>query len=179
MLALTLLAAFAPHQGGSLTPPPNAAAPPTLRPLAVQCVFGSTYCQSNVNSTGLIAVTVAEGSVATADNLLFLRGTDVPMNSFGYFLCSKTPAFTANPGGSAGNLCLGGEIGRFRRSGEVQASGTATQVELQVDLTNFPGVTSTTAVQPGDTWFFQYWFRDGNSTGPTSNFASGVTMSYL
>ncbi|MCP4035984.1 MAG: hypothetical protein GY733_03545 [bacterium] len=32
-----------------------------------------------------------------------------------------------------------------------------------------------TAVQPGDTWNFQCWYRD-NNPGPTSNFTDAVTV---
>ena len=41
------------------------------------------------------------------------------------------------------------------------------------DLTNLPGI----VLQPGDTLYFQLWFRDF-TTGPTSNTTDGVEVMF-
>ncbi len=77
------------------------------------------------------------------------NATDLPTNQSGYFLASQTQGFVMQPGGSVGNLCLGGTIGRFVQ--QVQNSGPMGAIGIQVDLTAIPHV-PLTAVQPGDTW---------------------------
>ena len=46
-------------------------------------------------------------------------------------------------------------------------------LHLKVDLTQLPPLGH--AVQPGETWNFQAWFRDKNPTS-TSNFTDGLSI---
>ena len=101
-----------------------------------------------------------------------LHATDLPLNQFGYFLASETQGFTANPGGSQGNLCLGGDIARL--SQQIQSSGVAGRFTIQMDLAYIP-TNPPQSVAAGQTWNFQAWFRDDNP-GPTSNFTDGVSV---
>lgn len=94
------------------------------------------------------------------------------MNQFGYFLVSQNASLVVGPGGSQGNLCLGGSIGRFRT--QVRFSGSSGAISIPVDTTSLP-VTPMTAIQPGDTWHFTTWFRDVNP-GATSNFTNGISI---
>ena len=55
---------------------------------------------------------VASGSTSAAANSLTIGAQDLPNNSFGFFLASRTQGLVAGPGGSQGTLCLGGAIGR-------------------------------------------------------------------
>ena len=32
--------------------------------------------------------------------------------------------------------------------------------------------------QPGDTWYFQFWHRDGGSTGPVSNMTDALRVQF-
>ena len=48
---------------------------------------------------------------------------------------------------------------------------------IQIDLTSIP-VNPPIAVQPGDTWHFQCWYRDSNP-GQTSNFTDAVRVMFL
>ena len=48
-----------------------------------------------------------------ANNDLEVVATALPLFSNGYFVVSATQGFAANPGGSQGNLCLGGTLGRY------------------------------------------------------------------
>ena len=88
--------------------------------------------------------------------------------------CGQASGFVAGPGGSQGNLCILGQLGRFRS--QLQNSGQTGSVSIDVDLTQIP-VTPTVAVQPGDSWFFQLWYRDINP-GPTSNFSDGLQVDF-
>ena len=73
--------------------------------------IGTNYCGPAVpNSSGQSATVTGQGSATVADNNLTLVASALPVNKFGYFLVSGTQGFIANPGGSQGNLCLGGKI---------------------------------------------------------------------
>ena len=68
------------------------------------------------------------------------------------------------------DLCLGLPIVRF--DGDVLGSGTLGEVNFQVRLDALPqGV----QFQVGESWNFQYWFRDSNPQ-PTSNTSDGLSI---
>ena len=104
-----------------------------------------------------------------------LRAAALPTDQFGYFLTSQTQGFVANPGGSQGNLCVLGNIGRFLE--QVQSSGPAGSFTIQVDLTNMP-TSPPQSVMAGETWNFQAWYRDVNPV-TTSNFTDAVSVTFL
>jgi len=142
--------------------------------------IGIPYCQANVNSTGVAAEIEAFGSLSVANDDLTLTAKGVPANQFGIFVTSLQTAFVPNPGGtSEGNLCLGGSIGRFFRPNQIKNSGAAGEYSLTISLDEFPQGNFLVSVQPGETWYFQSWYRDLTSTGqPTSNFTNGVELSF-
>ncbi len=110
------------------------------------------------------------------DGALFSR--NLPSNAFGFFLTSLTQGFIANPGGSQGNLCLSGSIGRYVGPGQVQNSGSAGAISLAVDLTQHPNASGFVSVQIGETWNFTAWYRDSLGGTATSNFADGLEISF-
>lgn len=133
--------------------------------------IGERYCSPAVpNSTGQPGVIEALGSPVAGGNPLCLRATQLPPNQFGYFVASTTQGFVMNPGGSQGNLCLGGSIKRYAK--QVQNSGSDGAFTIEVDTTAPPAV-----IQPGESWNFQGWYRDQNP-GPTSNFTDAVTVDF-
>jgi len=127
--------------------------------------LGAVYCHSTPNSTGGEAGVVVTGSDGVADDLLFLTAHRLPLHEFGYFITSRTQGFISNPGGSSGNLCVGGSIVRFVN--QVASSGGAGVMSVRVDLA-FPPVLA------GETWNFQGWSRDG----ATSIFTEAVSASF-
>ncbi len=138
--------------------------------------IGSNYCVPNANSTGAIAVTSAEGSDLAASNDVTLSASGVPASTFGFFLVSQSAGFVANPAGSAGNLCLGGSIGRYVGPGQVQTSGASGSFSLAIDLTSTPQPSGLVSIRQGETWFFQTWFRDMAGGVATSNFSNGLEL---
>ncbi len=142
--------------------PPGAAAMPYIR------------LTSAANSSGASAIMDASGSATVADNDLTLEARQLTTFQCGYFLVSQTQAFIQNPGGSQGNLCLGGTIGRYAQ--DVKNSDIVGAFSLTIDLTTLPAPLNV-AVMPGDTWNFQAWFRDDNP-GPTSNFTDGLSVQF-
>lgn len=138
-------------------------------------VTGSQYCAAAANSTGVPGFIRAVGSNWSAGSSLLLFASDIPSNSFGHFIVSNQAGFVMNPGGSEGNLCLQGAVGRFNRPGEVMNSGPDGTFALSVDSGDLPSPNGTVSVQPGETWYFQCWVRD---FGPSSNFTSGVEVTF-
>ncbi len=143
---------------------------------AASAQIGTTYCTANPNSTGSISLISATGSTTVADNNVTLACAGLPTNAFGYFITSQVQGFVANPNGSAGNLCVTGNIGRY--AGNILSSGATGSVSLAIDLMAVPAPTMSYAVVPGDTVFFQYWHRDGSPAGPTSNFSEGLEIAF-
>ncbi|MEM6671374.1 MAG: hypothetical protein AAF726_00940 [Planctomycetota bacterium] len=140
--------------------------------------LGAGYCTATPNSTGATGLISASGSALVGDNLVILTASDLPPNSFGFFLASQTQGFTANPGGSSGNLCLDGEIGRYVGPGQVGNTGTAGTFSLALDLTAMPTPTGPMNVQIGESWSFQAWHRDLNGGTAASNFTTGLEVQF-
>lgn len=139
--------------------------------------IGQVTCAGVPNSTGVPGVTSAFGSALVAANDLRLIASSLPPGAFGYFLTSRTPGSTPNPGGSAGTLCLAGSIGRFAQL--AQNSGLAGRIEIQADLAAFPHpALGTVPVLAGETWHFQAWHRDLVAGTATSNFSAGLSVQF-
>ena len=135
--------------------------------------IGTRYCDpARPNSTGAPAELWVTGSTALADDDADLVASSLPQHQFGYFLAGMSAGTTVPPG-SQGALCLiGGPI--FRYSASVLSSGSGGAFGLEIDLQNVPGHG---AIQAGETWNFQAWFRDLNP-GPTSNFTDAVSVTF-
>ncbi len=140
---------------------------------------GTPFCMANPNSTGLTGAISASGSANVAANDLTLRGSDLPLNAFGFFLVSDTQGFIANPGGSEGNLCLGGSIGRYVGAGQIQNSGATGEISLLIDNQLIPSPTGLFPVMVGDVLNFQAWHRDSNMGAAVSNFTNGLEVTFL
>jgi len=136
---------------------------------------GTRYCTANANSTGSAAQVSIAGSPVIAEMNFSLVATDLPATSFGFFLCSPMQAFVAFPGGSQGNLCLGGAIGRFVGPGQVQSATVAGTLRLALQPLVLPSPTGPIPAQIGALWCFQAWYRDANP-GATSNFTDAVSV---
>ena len=142
--------------------------------------LGTNYCTATAvpNSSGQIGVMSAMGSRVVADRDFTLVAEQLPTTSFGFFLTSMTSSFVANPGGSQGNLCVGGAIGRFVGPGQIMNSGQTGAISLDVDLAMLPTPTGFVLAQPAETWFFQAWHRDSAGGSPTSNFTDGLEVTF-
>ena len=139
--------------------------------------LGTFYCSPAVaNSTGVPGRILASGSAVASNNDVTLEAIDLPAMSFGFFLTSQTQNFVANPGGSQGNLCLGGGIGRYVGPGQILNSGATGTIALALDLTQTPTPTGLVTVQAGETWNFQAWHRDSVGGSATSNFTNAVSV---
>jgi len=143
----------------------------------LSCVT-SCFCLSNPNSTGVNSTMTVTGSLSVTDNDVTLTAI-VPPNVFGFFITSPNQGFTPNPGGSAGNICLGAGVGRFQQlamnSGSLGTFSISTTAG-QWSLASIPSAPAPYAATAGGTANFQAWHRDPSPSGPTSNFTDGVTV---
>ncbi|MEO1697019.1 MAG: hypothetical protein AAFU73_06970 [Planctomycetota bacterium] len=137
--------------------------------------IGETTCAGQPNSTGAPAALNAIGATAAARGDVTLEATGLPQLSTTLFLAADTSDFVASPGGSAGDLCLGGTIGRFLAPGQLMTSDATGAAALTLDLDAIPAGATARAVAPGDTWWFQAWHRDGAG----SNFTPALRVSFL
>ncbi|MGD2019019.1 MAG: hypothetical protein PVJ89_12935 [Planctomycetota bacterium] len=134
----------------------------------------SSYCSSVPNSSGAAGTIQASGSQSIFDGNLTLDAANLPPLSLGYFIFSETQGFSTGLGGGQGNLCLGGGI--FRLSNFIQSSGFTGTVNFGVPFNGLPpGAT----INAGETWNFQYWFRDASGGVATSNTTDGVSVTFL
>ncbi|MFT5197821.1 MAG: hypothetical protein ACI87O_000463 [Planctomycetota bacterium] len=142
--------------------------------------IGSLYCSpANINSIFMPALIAATGSSVASDNDVSLTVTQLPPNQFGYFLNSQDQAFIANPGGSMGNLCVGGPSGLGRHLSTLQSSGGSGVMSTVLDLTQIPTQSGiNTSVVAGQTYNFQCWYRDF-FVASTSNFSDGISILFL
>lgn len=138
---------------------------------------GVNYCEAASHSFGVPAEIRASGSRLVAAGSIELEAFDLPPGAFSVFLVSNAEGFVPGFGGTSnGNLCLGGIPGLFAGPGQIQSSGAAGAVSLDVPLQQLPQAGGPVAVQPGDTWSFQAWFRD--SAGLGSNLSNAVSVTF-
>jgi len=128
--------------------------------------IGNSTCDGSVNTTGQAATFRAFGVDHPAFNQVFLDVDNLPAFQWGQFLMSQSQANL--PIGS-GFLCLGGP--QIRLPSTVGNSWFYGAVGTQLDLTALPPAAN---VMIGQSWFFQYWYRD---TG-TSNLSNALRIDF-
>lgn len=139
--------------------------------------LGVNYCSTNPNSVGLLGAISASGSNVPANNNVTISASQLAPNQFGIFVTSMNQAFVPFGGGTTnGNICIGGAIGRFNRSGEILSTGMSGSFSLALDLTDIPQGNGSVSVMPGETWNFQAWYRD--TGGFESNFTDGLSIDF-
>ncbi|MEM8709486.1 MAG: vanadium-dependent haloperoxidase [Planctomycetota bacterium] len=136
---------------------------------------GLSYCTPGIpNSTGMPARLKLLGTDSAAANDLKVSATQLPANSFGVFLVSRTQGLTYPAPNSQGRLCLSGSLG-WMVGGSIMNSGPSGTLFGSVDLNALPQPGGAVAAQPGETWNFQAWHRDANPTS-TSNLTDAVAV---
>ena len=137
---------------------------------------GEARCAPAVpNSTGTFASIAGRGSAKVSNNTFTLQGEHLQPFNFVLPLAATDSGFVPGAGGSLGNLCLGGSIGRFL--GSIQIVDPTGQVEVPVDLSLVPQPSGLVQVSPGETWHFQLWFRD-SVLGASSNYTSALEVNF-
>lgn len=143
---------------------------------------GKKFCTAEINSTGEAGHIFGTGSNVVANNNFVLNAQNLPASVMALAFNSQSnlivahPFISTAPGPSDGNLCISGpggsDLGRFP---VVQASASG-DISLAVDLTSFPRPMGPIMVMAGETFNFQWWYRDSTPGG--SNFTDALEVEF-
>jgi hypothetical protein len=128
----------------------------------------TNLCPLSPNSAGPGASIQGLGSNGLAANSLQLLAVNCPPQVNGIFFFGT--AQTQTPLGN-GVRCAGGSIFRFPIT-QTNLFGDATQT---VNLQSLPGGA---LIQPGDTRYFQFWFRDIPGGGAGTNLSNTLRVQF-
>jgi hypothetical protein len=132
-----------------------------------------TYCTALPNSTGVPGAIGFAGSSSFAANDLQLLASDLPAGNTGLFVSS--PDAVSQPLGN-GILCVGSAtLGFVLRLDPLVIDGLG-QVAYAYDNTAPPHPSG--QVAPGETWYYQLWFRDPAAGGAFFNFTDGLCVTF-
>lgn len=137
--------------------------------------IGSTFCTTNPNTTGSAATIEAHGSRFVADNDVFLSVIGAPANKFAIFFAGLAPNPSPAPlPFSEGVLCVLPPVARL----PLQFTCSAGSIQRQLDLTSSA---LAPLVAPGQSTYFQAWFRDPTVGGATfdTNTSDGLVIPFL
>ncbi|MCP3919405.1 MAG: hypothetical protein GY711_28035 [bacterium] len=130
------------------------------------------------NSTGTGATLSASGSTSTAIDDLVLTASNLPADVFALLLAAQGAEMQLPLGD--GNLCIGGPGLKIVRYLPATNSGPAGQVTLGPGIVALScsgplGDPEVTCIDPGETWYFQTWYRDlGGPCGGGVNTSSAL-----
>jgi hypothetical protein len=133
-----------------------------------QCSHAS-YCLTSPNSAGAGARIAHSGSTSETLNDTELVVTGVPPGQIGIFFYGGGQA--QMPFGQ-GWLCIGGSIQRLTPPVVASAAGTGA---LFLDLV---GTTPSNEIDAGETWNFQFWYRDPAGGGALFNLSDGLQITF-
>ncbi|MEZ6003311.1 MAG: hypothetical protein R3F33_03895 [Planctomycetota bacterium] len=137
--------------------------------------FGATTCDGVVNSTGSPAHLEMSGSRKVQFGHLRARVDSLPQGQAGMLLAGTSSALLPGAGGSMGTLCLGGNLARF--GSQIAYPDSEGKVQIAIDMSAIP-TNPSSAIGSGDTWYFQYWYRDQVGGQGTSNFSGAVSVGF-
>ena len=134
-----------------------------------ECLL-SNYCISTPNSTGHAGVIGASGIPSISLNSFNLRAGYLPPHDFGLFFFGSAERDPFAHG--SGYICIAPQ-GMMRLNPPLQSNAAGTVVRL-FDLATGPGA----MINPGETRYFQYWYRDHPPAGATWNFTDGLEVTF-
>ncbi|MBL4769904.1 MAG: hypothetical protein JKY61_01860 [Planctomycetes bacterium] len=133
--------------------------------------MGSTFCASEVNSTGAMGHLELFGTDVATDDRLSLQASNLPANQTVLFIASDTPVSILHPGGYGGILCVGGSFARF--NSQIMNSSACGRAAITVDTTDMRANPSR-PILAGETWHFQAWHREPGMAPATFTDAASV-----
>ncbi len=143
-----------------------------------QRLSGLSICAPAVpNSTGFPGALTLSGSRFPEQSALTLQVRSLPPGAFGMAITGRADSPPAAIPGSQGLLCLGAPLGRLVGPGQILAADAGGAFDLVPDLHRLPAGAGFIAALPGETWFFQVWYRDSNPTA-TSNLTNGAAVTF-
>lgn len=135
--------------------------------------LGENYCAGRSNSGSQIGGRLTlTGSPRVAASDLVLQAQFVPNGVPLLPIVGSGTGHSFLPGGSQGNLCLGGAP-IVRLVGNLSTGGGLAMVDMPIDLGTLP---SNAGLVVGEWLQFQCWFRDSDNGAATSNFSDAVRI---
>lgn len=131
------------------------------------CPDPLAYCTASSNSTGSASDMDWLGTTSVAANDLTLQAHNLPTSQFGIFFYGANQV--AVPFGN-GARCVGGSLYRLTPI----STGGSGEAQFALDITNPPAPLG--QVDPGETWNFQFWYREKSSAGGGYNFSDGLQV---
>jgi hypothetical protein len=138
-----------------------------LVPDECEC-FAQNFCVTSPNTVGLGAIIGSVGSNSIAAGTFDLVVDGCPPNSFGLFYFGTTEILA--PFGN-GFRCVGGSTFRL---GVIQADALGS-ASWHV---NFGAAPALGQIDPGETWRFQYWYRNAAAGGAGFNLSNGLRVRF-
>ncbi len=139
------------------------------------CASPSVYCIGSPNSMGSGAGLFSTGSTSVAANDLVLHVMGASAGQPGLFFYG--PAQIQAPFGDGFRCVGGGALGIFRLNPPLVSDGTG-HVQRVLDLTAPPASAGPGAIQAGETWNFQYWYRDPAAGGTGFNLSDALSVPF-
>jgi hypothetical protein len=136
------------------------------------CALGpaTSYCVASPNSTGQGATIAALGSTDLSLDDFTLNAAGCPAGEIGLFLMGNGQA--SIPFGD-GVLCLDGDIWRIQPALVTDVLGAAS---LALDFSD--PTSHTSQISAGETWNFQFWYRDTASSGAGFNLSDAMSATF-
>ncbi len=130
----------------------------------------SKYCTSTPNSTGAAGTLDGSGYATYLNNDLTLTASHLPKNQSGLFIASKAQGMSTLGNGF---LCLAPKVWRAQ---PILSSGLSGSVTRNISENDYPWYA---LIHPGDTWNFQFWYRDTPAGGAGFNLTDAVSVTFL
>ncbi|QDV07802.1 hypothetical protein Poly30_33350 [Planctomycetes bacterium Poly30] len=141
--------------------------------------IGTDLCgPGEMNSIGAHAELTVIGSPVLGHDDLVLEASGLPGRSFGSFIASPTQGLTPGFGGGVGTLCVGASFGVVQGSLASAPAGIFHRTSTRLELPMLSLSTGAMTILPGDTWNFQFWYRDSAAVGTTSNLTSARSITF-
>jgi|GEM_PF-1318902 hypothetical protein len=139
------------------------------------CPQPVNYCSTSPNSLGAGALMGFGGTASVASNNLSLSVSAASAIQPGLFFYG--PGQIQAPFGD-GFRCVGaGGLGVFRLGPPV-VSDAAGNGQRVLDLNAAPANSGPGLIQAGDTWNFQFWYRDPAAGGSGFNLSDGLSVTF-
>ena len=132
------------------------------------CPTPTNYCVTSANSVGPGALISTSGSQDVDDGTFTLNATGCPLNKWGLFIYALAQDNT--PAGD-GVRCVGGQVFRL----PLVNTGGAGAASHLVDFNDLPNGGD---IFNGDTWNFQFVYRDPPGGPAGFNFSDGVNVTF-
>lgn len=132
------------------------------------CVSPTVVCQSAPNSVGAGAQIAWNGATYLSQNNLFVVANFVRPGTRGFLMASQTQ--TQTPFGN-GFLCVGSPTVHF----PMEIADFFGTLRTRIDALNPP---TGLALQPGQTWYFQFIYRDVAGGGALFNLSNALSTTW-